>query len=41
MVEHKAKERVRRILEEGCNVLVDKKLTKDIPEWFDEKLFLR
>lgn len=41
MAEHKAKERVSRIMEEGCNVLVDKKLGKDVPEWFDEKLFLR
>jgi len=35
------KEWVRILLEEGCNVSVEKKRVKELPEWFDEKLFTR
>lgn len=36
-----AKERIATILEEGCNISVEKNRPKDVPEWFDEKLFVR
>ncbi|XP_050439003.1 rubber oxygenase-like isoform X2 [Adelges cooleyi] len=36
-----AKQRVRTILEEGCNVPVERKRPRDLPEWFDEQLFVR
>jgi hypothetical protein len=39
--ENEVKERVRVILEEGCDVSVDKKRSKELPEWFDEELFTR
>jgi len=34
-------ERVKLILEDGCNISVEKKRAKEVPEWFDESLFAR
>lgn len=36
-----ARERVKRIMEDGFNVSVDKTRIRDLPEWFDETLFTR
>jgi len=36
-----AEERVRTILEDGRNVPVDRKRVKELPGWFDERLFAR
>lgn len=39
--ENKARERVRNLIEDGSNVTVNKIRPKELPEWFDEKLFSR
>lgn len=36
-----ATERVKIIMEDGCNVSLIKKQAKNLPEWFDEELFTR
>lgn len=39
--EDAAKEKFKVIIEDGCNVPVDYRRPKVIPEWFDEELFVR
>ncbi|XP_050438707.1 uncharacterized protein LOC126844500 isoform X2 [Adelges cooleyi] len=35
-----ARKRLKFILEEGCDIMVDKTRARHLPEWFDEELFI-